>query len=158
MRPEDDDETPTPQQVTYRRRPQMVSFLVVGAIIGLVAGGSLGYFGPAWMIGTTIEHVLVHYGASLTVEGSSAPDRFAELARDLLRRSLVLVVPLAVVITVGAPWLLRLYGTEFSARIAASDPLTGPGGPGRRRRGPARPRRACANFGYTAPLGTSLQR
>lgn len=42
----DEHETP-PQQVTYRRRPRMVSFLVVGAIIGLVAGGSLGYFGPA---------------------------------------------------------------------------------------------------------------
>ncbi|QFG69633.1 hypothetical protein [Ornithinimicrobium pratense] len=46
MSDQDQDETPAPQQVTYRRRPQMWSFLVVGAIIGLVAGGALGYFGP----------------------------------------------------------------------------------------------------------------
>lgn len=40
-------ETPPPQQVAYRRRPQMVRFLVVGAVIGLVVGGAIGYFGPA---------------------------------------------------------------------------------------------------------------
>lgn len=47
MSPEDQHQTPQPQPVTYRRRPQMVRFLVVGALIGLVAGGALGYFGPA---------------------------------------------------------------------------------------------------------------
>lgn len=41
------DERPPPQQVTYRRRPQVVSFIVVGAIVGLVIGASLGFFGPA---------------------------------------------------------------------------------------------------------------
>lgn len=47
MRPEDQDQTPQPQQVAYRRRPQMVRFLVVGAVLGLLAGAALGYFGPA---------------------------------------------------------------------------------------------------------------
>lgn len=48
--PQHDDqraEPPSPQEVTYRRRPQMVSFLVLGAVVGLVAGASLGFFGPA---------------------------------------------------------------------------------------------------------------
>lgn len=52
-------ETPAPQQVTYRRRPQVVSFLVVGAIIGLVAGGSLGYFGPATQTSSTGQNVVL---------------------------------------------------------------------------------------------------
>lgn len=43
---QDQDETPAPQQVTYRRRPQMWSFLIVGALIGLVTGGVVGFLGP----------------------------------------------------------------------------------------------------------------
>jgi O-antigen/teichoic acid export membrane protein len=69
------------------------------------------------MIGTMLEHVLVHYGASLTVEAAAEPHRLAELSRDLLRRSLLVVVPLVVVIIAAAPLLLGLYGSDFPGQV-----------------------------------------
>lgn len=50
VNPEDPHAEPAadqPQQVSYRRRPKLVSFLVLGAVVGLVAGGLLGFLGPA---------------------------------------------------------------------------------------------------------------
>lgn len=35
------------EQVPYRRRPDLKNFLVVGALIGLVAGALLGWLGPS---------------------------------------------------------------------------------------------------------------
>lgn len=49
MAREDEEQTQAhaPQQVPYRRRPDLKSFLVVGALIGLVAGVLLGWLGPS---------------------------------------------------------------------------------------------------------------
>jgi O-antigen/teichoic acid export membrane protein len=88
--------------------------LVIAAQLGLEA---VAYFGPTWMIGTMLEHVLVHYGASLTVEAAAEPHRLAELSRELLRRSLLVVVPLVVVIVAAAPLLLGLYGSDFPGQV-----------------------------------------
>lgn len=38
--------TPGPQHLPVRRRPRLQSFLVLGALVGLVIGALLGYYGP----------------------------------------------------------------------------------------------------------------
>lgn len=38
--------TPGPQHLPVRRRPQLLSFLIVGALLGLVPGVLLGLSGP----------------------------------------------------------------------------------------------------------------
>lgn len=89
--------------------------LVVAHELGLEA---VGYFGPVWMIGTMLDHVLVHYGSSLTVEGAAEPRRLAPLSVGLLRRSLLLVVPIVVVCAVGAPLLVSVFGPGYAERTA----------------------------------------
>ena len=39
-------QTPGPQHLPVRRRPRLQRFLVLGALVGLVAGALLGYYGP----------------------------------------------------------------------------------------------------------------
>lgn len=55
----DQDQTPAPQQVTYRRRPQMWSFLITGAVIGLVVGGVVGFFGPETASRSTLQDIVL---------------------------------------------------------------------------------------------------
>ena len=87
--------------------------LVIAQQLGLAAAG---VFGAAWLIGTTLDHVVVHFGASLTVEAAAAPTELARLSRELLTRSAAFVVPMAAVVALGAPWILALFGAEYSAQ------------------------------------------
>lgn len=66
---QDDHRTEQPQPVTYRRRPQLVGFLVVGAVLGLVVGGSVGFFGPATQ-GSSLGQDVVLLGALGAILGA----------------------------------------------------------------------------------------
>lgn len=85
--------------------------LVIAQQLGLAAAG---VFGAAWLIGTTLDHVVVHFGASLTVEAAAAPTELARLSRELLTRSAAFVLPMAALVALGAPWILALFGPEYS--------------------------------------------
>ena len=87
--------------------------LVIAQQLGLAAAG---VFGAAWLIGTTLDHVVVHFGASLTVEAAAAPTELARLSRELLTRSAAFVLPMAAVVALGAPWILALFGAEYAAQ------------------------------------------
>ncbi len=86
--------------------------LIIAQQLGLAAAG---VFGAAWLIGTTLDHVVMHFGASLTVEAAAAPGELARLSRELLTRSAAVVVPMAAVVALGAPWILALFGGEYAA-------------------------------------------
>ena len=96
--------------------------LIVADRLGLEAAG---VFGVAWLIGTTLDHVVVHFGASLTVEGASDPDRLAALTRQLLHRSATVIAPVALAVVVGAPLVLRLFGQAYAARAGGLLSLLG---------------------------------
>lgn len=64
--PEDEDEmNQLPDGATLvpvRRRPDMVHFLVTGAVVGAVLGGILGYFGPDAPDASTTQEVILLAG------------------------------------------------------------------------------------------------
>ena len=62
MARKDDIETidaPGPRHVPVRRRPQLQSFLGLGAVVGLVLGGLIGYFGPDAPGSTLLQEVIL---------------------------------------------------------------------------------------------------
>jgi O-antigen/teichoic acid export membrane protein len=85
--------------------------LVIAQQLGLAAAG---VFGAAWLIGTTLDHVVVHFGSSLTAEAAAAPTELARLSRELLTRSAIVLVPIAAIVALGAPMILSLFGAEYA--------------------------------------------
>ena len=85
--------------------------VLIAAMLGFEA---MGVFATTWIIGTTLDHVLVHFGNSLMVEGVRSPEELPRLARSMLARSFLLLVPLALAVVVAAPLLLRLFGTHYA--------------------------------------------
>lgn len=74
----------------------------------------VGVFATTWIIGTTLDHVLVHFGNSLVVEGVRSPAELGRQARTMVRRCYLFLVPLAVVVVLAAPILLSLFGPEYA--------------------------------------------
>lgn len=50
---------PTPQRRPVYRRPRMVPFLVTGALIGLVIGLALAYYGPPSPTASPAQEMIV---------------------------------------------------------------------------------------------------
>lgn len=51
--------TPGPQHVPVRRRPRLQRFLLLGALVGLVPGMLLGYYGPDAPGSTLLQEVVL---------------------------------------------------------------------------------------------------
>jgi len=85
--------------------------LLVLSILGAAANGN---FYIAWTIGAGLQLVAVNFGMSLLVEGAAAPHRLAELTRGVLIRCAVVTVPGALVLTLAARPILKIYGSEYA--------------------------------------------
>ena len=86
--------------------------VLVAAVLGARAN-AVFYIG--WLLGSSAELVAYHFGTSLTVESARDESRLATYARQVLVRGLLLFVPGAVLLCVGAPVLLGLFGGEYAA-------------------------------------------
>ena len=88
---------------------------LVPVLVALFVGpGVNAYFYMAWTIGTTIDLLAANMALSLTVEGAHDPVRLAVHGRAALRRILLILVPVAVVIALLAPWILGLFGAGYA--------------------------------------------
>ena len=112
-------------------RPAVLRFVAGDAAAGLfthlwtyllpvLVAGNLGsvanaHFYAAFLLSGALDLVAVNLAASLTVEAAHEPARLAELGRATLVHALALVVPLALVAAVTAPWILRWYGPRYTA-------------------------------------------
>jgi O-antigen/teichoic acid export membrane protein len=86
--------------------------VLVAAVLGARAN-AVFYIG--WLLGTAAELVVYHFGTSLTVESARDETQLATYTRQVLVRGLLLFTPGALMLCLGAPFLLPLFGGEYAA-------------------------------------------
>jgi O-antigen/teichoic acid export membrane protein len=93
--------------------------LVPVLVATLVTPGANAYFYIAWTIGTTIDLLAINMAMSLTVESALHPEQLASNTRTALRRTMLILVPIASAAALLAPWALGLFGPGYAAHGAA---------------------------------------
>ncbi|MFJ3789813.1 lipopolysaccharide biosynthesis protein [Kitasatospora sp. NPDC090091] len=77
------------------------------------------YYSLAFVIASTLFVATFSMGHSLVVEGARDPRRLAEYARRMLRHTGLLLSGAVLVIVVGAPWILSVFGASYAANGTA---------------------------------------
>jgi hypothetical protein len=95
-----------------------VGNLVPVAVALLVAPGANAYFYIAWTVGGTVDLLAVNMATSLTVEGAFNSATLAANCRAALRRTMLVLLPIAAGIALAAPWALGLFGPGYAAHGA----------------------------------------
>ncbi|MFJ9864799.1 lipopolysaccharide biosynthesis protein [Streptomyces sp. NPDC101165] len=91
-----------------------VVYLVPVIIASQVSSEDNAYFYITTTIGGTTNLLAINMGASLTVEGSHDPGRLAADTRAALKRMARIMLPIASVLFVGAPWILGVFGAGYA--------------------------------------------
>ncbi|MGW5332174.1 lipopolysaccharide biosynthesis protein [Streptomyces bauhiniae] len=91
-----------------------VVYLVPVIIASQVSAEDNAYFYITTTIGGTTNLLAINMGASLTVEGSHDPARLAANTRAALKRMARIMLPVAGVLFVGAPWILAVFGAGYA--------------------------------------------
>ena len=79
-----------------------------------VGAAEAAYFFVPWMVSLAIELVALNVMTSLTVEAASDMVRLRELTRRALVQTMRLVVPIAALTLVVAPWALLVFGADYA--------------------------------------------
>lgn len=72
------------------------------------------YFFVPWMISLAIELVALNVMTSLTVEAAAEKAQLGRLARRALAHSMRLVIPIAALMAIVAPWVLLAFGGDYA--------------------------------------------
>ncbi|MGD0375623.1 MAG: hypothetical protein ABSB01_13695 [Streptosporangiaceae bacterium] len=88
--------------------------LVPIVVAMLVTPGTNAYFYIAWTIGTTVDLLAINMAMSLTVESAFNAAALAANTRTALRRTLLILVPVAGLVALLAPWGLSLFGPGYA--------------------------------------------
>ncbi|MGV5032946.1 lipopolysaccharide biosynthesis protein [Streptomyces sp. NRAIS4] len=91
-----------------------VIYLVPVIVASQVSAAENAYFYIATTIGGTTDLLAINMGASLTVEGSHDPGRLAANTRAALKRMARIMLPIAGVLVIGAPWILGVFGEGYA--------------------------------------------
>ncbi|WSJ91418.1 polysaccharide biosynthesis C-terminal domain-containing protein [Streptomyces sp. NBC_01304] len=91
-----------------------VVYLVPVLIASQVSSADNAYFYIATTIGGTVNLLAINMGASLTVEGAHDPAQLAANCRAALRRMARLMVPICTLMFLGAPLILRVFGSDYA--------------------------------------------
>jgi O-antigen/teichoic acid export membrane protein len=93
----------------------LASTTLLPVIVAQEAGAAAaGYFSLAWILAFPLLLVPANMGASLIVHGLRDQGELVRLARRMVVQTWRLVVPAAVVLAVGAPYLLDVFGAAYS--------------------------------------------
>ena len=90
------------------------STLVPLVITQQVGASANAFFSLAWVMMIPLYLVSANTGSSLVVSAVKEGDRLGEYAHGVLVQTARLVVPLAVILAAGAPFILRLFGEQYS--------------------------------------------
>lgn len=88
--------------------------LVPLVITQRVGASANAFFSLAWVMMIPLYLVSANTGSSLVVSAVKEADRLREYAHSVLVQTARLVVPIAVILAAGAPFILRLFGEEYS--------------------------------------------
>ncbi|MFF1403477.1 lipopolysaccharide biosynthesis protein [Streptomyces sp. NPDC058294] len=91
-----------------------VVYLVPVIIAARVSSEQNAYFYITATIAGTTNLLAINMGASLTVEGSHDPARLAADTRAALRRMARIMLPVAGLLFLGAPWILGVFGEGYA--------------------------------------------
>ena len=92
--------------------------LVPIVVATLVGPGANAYFYIAWTVGTTVDLLAINMAMSLTVESAFNRAKLAAHTRTAMRRTLLILVPVAALTAALAPWALSLFGPGYAAHGA----------------------------------------
>lgn len=86
--------------------------LVVVSMLGPEANA---VFYIPWLIGNSFDLIPKDMTQSLTVEGALDEEKLPDLAFKMLGHMLAILLPLAIVTAIGAPFILRIFGANYAA-------------------------------------------
>lgn len=84
--------------------------VLVGTRIG---GEAAGVWNIVWQFGLSLFLVASGMGQSMIAHNATDPGRVEAARRAMVTRSLTLVVPASVVLIIGSPWILSVFGPEY---------------------------------------------
>lgn len=79
-----------------------------------VSAADAAYFFVPWMVSLAMELVALNVMTSLTVEAATDMDRLRHLSRRALGQTLRLIVPIAALAAIVAPWALLIFGQDYA--------------------------------------------
>jgi O-antigen/teichoic acid export membrane protein len=83
-------------------------------VANLASASEAAYFYVPWLFSLSLQLVAINVMTSLTVEAALDMAALRRLARQALRHSLRLVVPMVAVTVVVAPWILLIFGQDYA--------------------------------------------
>jgi O-antigen/teichoic acid export membrane protein/aminoglycoside phosphotransferase len=93
----------------------LASINLLPVVVTAVAGAtSNAYFALAWAVAFPLYAVAANVGTSLTLHGSTDGEALPLLVRKAVRQALFMVVPAVLILLVGAPYALSLFGHEYA--------------------------------------------
>jgi Na+-driven multidrug efflux pump len=88
-------------------------------VTNLSGASANAYFYPPWMIVTALQLVAVNLSTSLTVEATLDRTQLHAYSRRVLVQIARLVVPLVILVFLGAPLILQVFGSAYAAEGSA---------------------------------------
>jgi O-antigen/teichoic acid export membrane protein len=83
-------------------------------VINLVGPKANAYFYMPWMIATALQLIAVNMTTSFTVEATRDQMKLSIYCYRVLMQSMRLLIPLVVIILLGAPLILLLFGRDYA--------------------------------------------
>src|SRR4030042_3001078 len=88
-------------------------------ILTTMAGATANaYFYLAWTIASTLYLIGPSMGSSLVVEAVNNPLKLASYSYKIFNNTIKIVVPTALIVAIGAPFILMVFGRGYSSEGA----------------------------------------
>ena len=94
--------------MAYRNLPPILVLHELGA-------KQSGFFYPPWVLATTLSLLTVNLSSSLVVEGAFNRGELAIQTRKAALHAVRLLLPLAILLFLAAPYVLRIFGAAYAA-------------------------------------------
>ncbi len=97
----------------------MTTTLMPIIVISVAGATANAYYYLAWTIALPLLFISANMAVSLTVEGARDQAGLASFTRRALVQITRLLIPAVLVVTIGAPLILRLFGPNYAAESTA---------------------------------------